>query len=387
MSNAEERVYLDWAATAPPSAVAAEAAAAAPWGNANSLSAEGKTAGRALDAARKQVAELLGARMPSEIIFTSGGTEADNMGVRGLALRNCAGNRRAVLVSAIEHHAVLEAVKPLKREGFKVFTIAADRAGIVTPAALEDAIGKALAAGFEPAVVAVQWVNNELGTIQPVADLAAIAHNAGAKFHCDAVQALGKLPLNLEESGVDSAAFSAHKIGAAKGVGALYLRRGVHCDALVLGGAQEANRRGGTSNVAGAASFAAALQQATDERELNWASATLYKELILDALDELEGPNLLAPTLASQEACVPHILSLLCNNLEGETLVQRLDWQGIAASSGSACSTGSLDPSHVITAIGVPKQQAYGSLRLSFGSSTTLHDIVMLLEALPEVLR
>ncbi len=390
MSAAEaaaDRVYLDWAATAPFDARLSEVMAEASWANANSLYTEGKTAARQLDEARHRLAAALGARTPAEIVFTSGGTEADNTALRGLAHRNCDGNRSAVLIGALEHHAVHEAARVLKREGFDIFEIPASSGGLITVEALQDSLKKATAAGKAPSVVAVQAVNNELGTVQPIADLAEVAHRSGARFFCDAVQGLGKTEIKLEDSGIDAAAFSAHKIGALKGSGALYLRRSVPCDALIVGGGQEAGRRGGTSNVLGALVFAEAAEHAVAEREEVCARLQGFKETILSRLAKLDAPHALVPTLSDQECCVPQILSLLCDGLEGETLVQRFDAAGIAVSSGSACSSGSLDPSHVITGIGISKQRAYGSLRISCGRTTTAEDIECFLSCLNEVLR
>ncbi|MCD8200163.1 MAG: cysteine desulfurase [Coriobacteriaceae bacterium] len=382
-----DRVYLDWAATAPFDERLKEAMEEASWANANSLYAEGKTAARQLDDARHRLAAALDARTPAEIVFTSGGTEADNTALRGLAHRNCDGNRTAVLIGALEHHAVHEAARILKREGFDIFEIPASSGGLITVDALQATLEKATSAGKDASVVAVQAVNNELGTVQPVADLAQTAHRAGARFFCDAVQGLGKTAIDLEGSGVDAAAFSAHKIGGLKGSGALYLRRSVPCDALIVGGGQEAGRRGGTSNVLGALVFAEAAEHAVAEREETCARLQGFKDEILANLSELDAPHGLTPTLSDQECCVPQILSLLCDGLEGETLVQRFDAAGIAVSSGSACSSGSLDPSHVITGIGISKERAFGSLRISCGRTTTAADIERFLTCLEEVLR
>ena len=230
-------------------------------------------------------------------------------------------------------------------------------------------------------------VNNELGTIQPVRELARVAHDAGAKFMTDCVQALGKIEIDLEKSGVDAAVFSGHKVGALKGVGVVYVRRSAKIQPLLFGGGQEMGLRSGTSNVMGAVCMARAIEFAVAEREENWEHAAALRERILAGIDGLDAEHALVRTLADDSRCIPHTLSLVANGLEGETVVQRLDAAGIAASSGSACATGSLDPSYVLMALGMSKQQAYGSLRLSFGAGTTDADVDQLLAALPGALR
>lgn len=385
--QAGRRVYLDYAATAPLDPRLHQVIAACSWANANSLYAEGREARRQLEDARKRIARAVGARQPAEIVFTSGGTEGDNMAVRGLLPANAKPQETHVIVSSIEHHAVADAAASLKRLGCKVHSVPANRSGVVTPQALQETAAKALAQGGTLALVAVMAVNNELGTIQPVRELAAAAHELGALFFTDCVQALGKVEMNLEESGVDAAAFSAHKLGALKGAGFVYLRRGTRVQPLLFGGGQESGLRSGTSNVMGACAMAAAVEYAVAEREAVWQHAAALRAQLLEGLGRLEVRHGLAPTLADDASCVPHTLSLLADGLEGETLVQRLDSLGVAASSGSACSTGSLDPSPVLTAIGIPKQRAYGSLRLSFGAATTAADIDHLLGVLPQALR
>ena len=385
--QAGRRVYLDYAATAPLDPRLHQVIAACSWANANSLYAEGREARRQLEDARKRIARAVGARQPAEIVFTSGGTEGDNMAVRGLLPANAKPQETHVIVSSIEHHAVADAAASLKRLGCKVHAVPANRSGVVTPQALQETAAKALAQGGTLALVAVMAVNNELGTIQPVRALAAAAHELGALFFTDFVQALGKVEVNLEESGVDAAAFSAHKLGALKGAGFVYLRRGTRVQPLLFGGGQESGLRSGTSNVMGACAMAAAVEYAVAEREAVWQHAAALRAQLLEGLGRLEARHGLAPTLAVDAPCVPHTLSLLADGLEGETLVQRLDSLGVAASSGSACSTGSLDPSPVLTAIGIPKQRAYGSLRLSFGAATTAADIDHLLAVLPQALR
>lgn len=383
----EQRAYFDYAATAPFDARLADVIASASWANANSLYAEGREARRQLDDARRRIARALGARQPAEILFTSGGTEGDNMAVKGLIEPNAKPAVTHVIVSNIEHHAVLDSAMSLKRHGYHVHTVACDKNGIVTAQALSDAIDKALACGGKLAVVGVMAVNNELGTIQPVRELARVAHDAGAKFMTDCVQALGKIEIDLEKSGVDAAVFSGHKVGALKGIGVVYVRRSAKIQPLLFGGGQEMGLRSGTSNVMGAVCMARAIEFAVAEREASWEHATALRERILAGIDGLDAEHALVRTLADDSRCIPHTLSLVANGLEGETVVQRLDAAGIAASSGSACATGSLDPSYVLMALGMSKQQAYGSLRLSFGAGTTDADVDQLLAALPGALR
>lgn len=381
------RVYLDYAATAPFDERLADCIAQASWANANSLYAEGRQARAQLQEARARIASALGARQPAEITFTSGGTEGDNMLVTGLIEPNAKPSGTCIVTSNIEHHAVLDAAAALKRHGFDVRQVPADKRGIVTPDALERVLGEVDACGRRCAVVSVMAVNNELGTIQPVRELAGVAHAHKARFMTDCVQALGKLPFDLEASGVDAASFSAHKIGALKGVGAVYIRRGTKVQPLVRGGGQEAGLRSGTSNVMGALCMAAAVEYAVDERKDNWDHAQHLREKLLAGIGALDAAHKITSTLADDSCCVPHTLSLIAEGLEGETLVQRLDTLGFAVSSGSACSTGSLDPSYVVMACGIPKAKAYGSLRLSFGAKTTEHDIERFLEVLPQALR
>lgn len=383
----EQRAYFDYAATAPFDARLADVIATASWANANSLYAEGREARRQLDDARRRIARALGARQPAEILFTSGGTEGDNMAVKGLIEPNAKPTDTHVIVSNIEHHAVLDSAMSLKRHGYHVHTVACDKNGIVTAQALSDAIDKALAGGGKLAVVSVMAVNNELGTMQPVRELARVAHEAGTKFMTDCVQALGKIEIDLEKSGVDAAVFSGHKVGALKGIGVVYVRRSAKIQPLLFGGGQEMGLRSGTSNVMGAVCMARVIEFAVAEREASWEHAAALRERILAGIDGLNAEHELVRTLADDSCCIPHTLSLVASGLEGETVVQRLDAAGIAASSGSACATGSLDPSYVLMALGMSKQQAYGSLRLSFGAGTTDADVDHLLAALPGALR
>lgn len=386
-ASQQARVYLDYAATAPFDERLCGVIEAAPWANANALYEEGRMSARCLNDARARIAGVLGAHAPAEIIFTSGGSESDNTAIKGLANIVPGAARTHVVVSAIEHPAVLNAADALKRRGFKVDSLVPDAKGVVGADALEELLAAIDAAGDATTLVCVQAVNNEIGTIQPVRALAQTAHAHHALFVCDAVQALGKIPIDLEASGVDACSFSAHKIGAPHGCGILYLRRGLHLVALVHGGGQEHGLRSGTSNVPGALAFARAVELAEEERAANAEHAAALRARLLAGIARGAFPHRLECTLPQDAPHVAHILSLLCDGLEGETLVLRCDNAGIAVSSGSACSTGSLDPSHVLSAIGIPKERAYCSLRLSFGRQTTQGDIDRFIDALPEVLR
>lgn len=385
--HANKRVYLDYAATAPFDDRLREVLAGASWANANALYAEGREAAAQLREARARIARDLGAHAPGEIVFTSGGTEADNMAVKGMAQAISGANNTHVIVSAIEHHAVLNAADAMRSRGFKVDRLVPGRDGVVHPEALAALLDDIEARGDACCLVCVQLVNNELGTIQPTSDLARIAHDHGALFFSDCVQALGKIAIDLGGSGIDAAAFSAHKIGAPKGIGALYLRRDVRIGTLMHGGGQEAGRRGGTSNVPAACAFAQAVAHAVAEREEAWRHAADLKRRLLDGIAACECAHAIKATLRDDANAVPHILSLHVEGLEGETVVLRCDNAGIAVSSGSACSSNSLDPSHVLSAIGLSRDEALGGLRLSYGRQTTIEEVERFIDALPEVLR
>lgn len=309
------------------------------------------------------------------------------MAIKGLAKPVAGAAHTHVIVSAIEHHAVLNAADALKSAGYKVDRLMPGSDGIIVPEALERQLAAIEDAGDACCLVCVQAVNNELGTIQPIEELALITHEHGALFACDAVQALGKLSFDLEASGVDACAFSAHKIGAPKGIGALYLRRGTRIAPLIHGGGQEAGMRSGTSNVPGACAFAQAVEYAVGEREQTWSHVLALREHLLDAIARGGFAHELLVTVPDEAAVVPHILSLHARGLEGETVVLRCDNAGFAISSGSACSTSSLDPSHVLGAIGLSRDDALGGIRLSFGRETNMEDIDRFIEVLPEVLR
>lgn len=385
-SMPEDYVYLDYAATAP---LCEEAAAAmAPYfvpgranlaagGNANSLHAPGRAAFAALEDARKSIARDLGARRPDEIVFTGGATEADDAALLGIAQAAADERRRRgagafaphVVVTAVEHDAVLAPAKRLEAQGFRVTRLVPDRQGFVEVRALEAALDD------DVVLVSVQAANSEVGSIQPIAELARVAHAAGALFHTDAVQALGKVPVNLQELDVDAASFSAHKVGGPKGVGALYLRARTPFQAYAIGGGQESGRRSGTQNVAGIVGFAAAVRAACAMQEDEAARLRALRDKLYAQLGAFDAVEATVDVEPGSRDFLPNIVHVLVDGLESETLILRFDMQGFGVSGGSACSSHSLEPSHVLRALGIDADRAHGALRISLGRYTTEADV------------
>ena len=385
-SMPEDYVYLDYAATAP---LCEEAAAAmAPYfvpgranlaagGNANSLHAPGRAAFAALEDARKSIARDLGARRPDEIMFTGGATEADDAALLGIAQAAADERRRRgagafaphVVVTAVEHDAVLAPAKRLEAQGFRVTRLVPDRQGFVEVRALEAALDD------DVVLVSVQAANSEVGSIQPIAELARVAHAAGALFHTDAVQALGKVPVNLQELDVDAASFSAHKVGGPKGVGALYLRARTPFQAYAIGGGQESGRRSGTQNVAGIVGFAAAVRAACAMQEDEAARLRALRDKLYAQLGAFDAVEATVDVEPGSRDFLPNIVHVLVDGLESETLILRFDMQGFGVSGGSACSSHSLEPSHVLRALGIDADRAHGALRISLGRYTTEADV------------
>lgn len=373
--------YLDHAATTPmrPAALAAYAAAAGEPGNASSLHAAGRAARRRVEEAREQVAAALGAR-PSEVVFTGGGTESDNLAVKGIFWGRLADapRRRRVVASAAEHHAVLDAVQWLARtRQAEVTWLGTDRYGRVTPAALEAALEPD---GADVALVTAMWANNEVGTVQPVADLAALADDRGVPLHTDAVQAVGQLPVHFGDSGVAALTVSGHKVGGPVGVGALLLGRDVPCDPLLHGGGQEREVRSGTLDVAGIAAFAAALTEAVAARERLAAALTALRDSLIARVRAAVPDAVLHGDPAARLPGNAHFSFPGC---EGDALLMLLDAHGVACSTGSACSAGVARPSHVLLALGAGEELARSSLRFSLGHTSTAADVDALLAALP----
>ncbi len=381
MSDTPDRtVYLDYAATTPVDERVV--AAMLPhlterYGNPNSLYAPGRDAYRALEAARESFAAGIGAADPSEVIFTGAGTEGDNAAVLGIArAARARGKGDHVVVSAFEHHAVLEPVHHLENEGFEVTVLKPREDGIVYADDLHSVLRDATV------LVSVMHANNELGTVQPIKDLAAATHGVGAYFHTDAIQALGKVDWNAVEYGVDAASFSAHKIYGPKGVGALYLKRATPFDVFMSGGGQESKKRSGTQNVAGAVAFAKALELMLAERDAENPRLVALRDRVIDGILAMPNTDLNGGRDVPR---LPGTANLVIKGVEGEAMLLQLDNKRIAVSTGSACSSGSLEPSHVLLSIGLKPEIAHGSLRVTVGRFTTEADVDYLLEVLPPI--
>jgi cysteine desulfurase len=380
MTMPEGRIYVDHAATTPTDPRVVEAMLphlTEVWGNPSSIYYEAREARKGLDAARRTVAEVLGAR-PADIIFTSGGTESDNLALRGAAY----GARRRgnhVITTAIEHHAVLHPAERLEQEGFRVTYLPVDGEGLVDLGALERALDD------ETVLVSVMYANNEVGTVEPVAEVARLVKERDPHIivHTDAVQAAGALDLDVDRLGVDMLSLAAHKIYGPKGAGALYLRTRTPFLAQMLGGSQEKNRRAGTENVAGAVGMATALRLAEEERPGRVAQSRELRDRLLAELPaRIPGTRVTGPLDLSRR--VANNFSCCFERVEGEAVLLQLDLKGVSASSGSACTTASLEPSHVLLAMGMPHDLARGSLRVTVGKDNTAEDIDRLLEVLPE---
>ncbi len=335
------------------------------FGNPSSVHGAGRAARALVDAARDRLALVLGAR-PREIVFTGGGSEADNLALRG-GTRGLRERGRHLVVSSVEHEAVLETARDLQREGWELTVLPVDGSGRVRPRDLESALRE------DTALVSVMTANNEVGTIQPVRELAEIAHRAGAVFHTDATQALGKLRLDVGQLGVDMLTVSAHKVYGPKGVGALFVRHGVGLDPIITGGGQERARRSGTENVPGIVGLGLAAELAEAEREPEMARQRALAEELGRRIRE-RVPDAVA-TGALGEQRLANFCTFAFPGAEGELLLLRLDRVGVCASSGSACSSGSLAPSHVLLAMGLSPQLAGGHLRLTLGRSTTEEEV------------
>ncbi len=377
------RIYLDHAATTPPDPRVIEAMMpmfTRFWGNPSSIYLEGQEAFRAIDSARKVCADLLGA-VPKEIVFTGGGSESDNAAIRGAAFaQRERGRGNHIITSAIEHHAVLHTVEQLEREGFTATYLPVDTEGFVELVALENAVGP------ETTVVSIMTANNEVGTIQPIADISRIAKtkNPNVVVHTDAVQAAGALDITPSALGVDLLSVAAHKLYGPKGVGLLYIKNRTPWQPMILGGSQEKERRAGTENVPGIVGLAAAMQLAWDDSDSRNAHSIQLRNRLLYGLPErIPDTIVTGPTDPSKR--LSNNFSCCFQNVEGESVLLALDMADIAASSGSACTTGSLEPSHVLTAMGIDSDLAHASLRLTVGKDTTESDIDRVLETLPGI--
>jgi cysteine desulfurase len=377
------RIYLDHAATTPPDPRVIEAMLpmlTTFWGNPSSIYLEGQEARRALDSARKVCADLLGAA-PKEIVFTGGGSESDNAAIRGAAFaQRDRGRGNHIVTSAVEHHAVLHTVEQLGREGFRVTVLPVDSEGFVDPAAVESAVGD------DTTVVSIMTANNEVGTIQPIAEISRVAKtkNPNVVLHTDAVQAAGALDITPSKLGVDLLSIAGHKLYDPKGVGLLYIKNRTPWVPMILGGSQEKERRAGTENVAGIVGMATAMKLAWDEFDIrNAHSRELRDRLIFEVPERIADTIITGPTDLGRR--LSNSFSCCFRNVEGESVLLALDMADIAASSGSACTTGALEPSHVLTAMGIDPDLAHASLRLTVGASTTHEQIDSVVAKLPEI--
>jgi len=381
-----KRIYLDYAATTPTHPKVVEAMQpyfSDKFGNPSSIHSFGQEAKGAVERAREQVVRLLAPRHSSgqggsveEIVFTSGGTEADNFALEGVAFAN-EGRGNHIIVSAVEHHAVTECCGFLKKRGFKITYLPVDRYGLADPEDVKKAITD------KTILVSIMHANNEVGTIEPIAEISKVVKEKGIYFHTDAVQTAGHIPLNVNELGVDLLSISAHKLYGPKGVGALYVRKGTRIARFLYGGGQENNRRASTENVPGIVGFGVAAELALEDVN-NGESRKLIPlrdKLIKGILEKIPDSQLNGhPTFR-----LPNNVNVTIKYVEGESMLLNLDMEGIAASTGSACSSGSLEPSHVLMAIGLSPELAHGSLRFTLGRLTTEEEIDKVLMVLPKI--
>ncbi len=362
-----ERIYLDHGATTPPHADVIEAMLPyfrQHFGNPSSVHSFGREARRALDESREKTAMALGVA-PEEIIFTSGGTEANNLAIQGVA-EALAARGKHIITSAVEHHAVLDTVKIMADKGCSLTVLPVDPCGIVNPDDLRKAIRD------DTVLVTIMTANNEIGTVQPVAELSRICHDKGVPFHTDAVQAIGSIPLDLGEVPIDLLSLSAHKFYGPKGIGALFVRKGTKLGKLMFGGGQERKMRPGTENIPAIVGLAKAIELATADIPGKNATITVLRDRLIEKLlQEIDAVQLNGHPVHR----LPGNVNISVNFVEGEGLLLDLDLNGIAASSGSACTSGSLEASHVLMACGMDHQTAHGSLRLTLGHGNTLEEV------------
>ncbi|MBI3048765.1 MAG: cysteine desulfurase [Acidobacteria bacterium] len=371
-----QRVYLDHNATTPLHPAVADAMVRVlrdEFGNPSSVHHFGQRAKAAVDEARSAVAALLGAD-PGDVVFTSGGTESDNLAIRGAAEALERTGKRHLVASAIEHEAVLNTLKALARRGWTTTLLLVDETGIVSPDALRAALTD------ETALVSVMHANNEIGTVQPIAELARLAHDCGALFHTDAVQSAGKIPIDVKALGVDLLSISAHKFYGPKGAGALWIRRGLRLLPALTGGKQERNRRAGTENVAGIVGMGAAAAVARSKMAEEAARLAALRDRLEDGvLGAVPGTAI----NGARTPRVPNTTNISFDRVEAESLLIALDLEGIAVSTGSACSSGTLEPSHVLKAMGFPPHRTQNSIRFSLGAANTDVDIDQVIAVLP----
>ena len=370
-------IYVDNSATTPISKEVLDAMM--PWltegyGNASSIYSKGREAGWALKGAREQIASILGAQ-PNEIYFTSGGSESDNWAIKGAAATMAKRGKKHIITSAFEHHAVLHSCAALEKQGFEVTYVPVHENGIVRVEDIEAAIRP------DTGLVTIMYANNEIGTIQPIKEIGALCRKHKIWFHTDAVQAFGHVPINVEEQNIDMLSVSGHKIHAQKGVGLLYVKKGVVLPNLIDGGAQERGKRAGTENIAGIVGLAKAMEIASQNIEERGERTKVLRDKLIDNILKIDRTRL----NGDREQRLPGNVNISIEGIEGESLLLSLDMYGICASSGSACTSGSLDPSHVLLAIGLCHEVAHGSLRISLSDENTMEDVDRILEVLPGI--
>ena len=370
-------VYADNAATTSVSKTALDAMIpylTTQYGNPSSLYSFAQKAKEALEEARKTVADIIGAE-PKEIYFTSGGSEADNQAIVSMAKFGAIKGKKHLISTKFEHHAVLHTLKQLEKQGFEVTLLDVHEDGVVRLEDVEAAIRE------DTALVTIMFANNEIGTVQPIKEIGELCRSKGIPFHTDAVQAAGHMPINVKEMNIDLLSMSGHKFHAPKGVGVLYAKRGMPLFNIIEGGAQERGKRAGTENIPGIVALAAALKESVDNMEANTAKIIPMRDKLFAELSKIPHSKI----NGSLEHHVPGTVNMCFEGIEGESLLLMLDAKGICASSGSACTSGSLDPSHVLLSIGLPHEVAHGSLRLSVGEYNTMEEIDHIIKVVPEV--
>ncbi len=370
-------VYADNAATTSVSKTALDAMIpylTTQYGNPSSLYSFAQKAKEALEEARKTVADIIGAE-PKEIYFTSGGSEADNQAIVSMAKFGAIKGKKHLISTKFEHHAVLHTLKQLEKQGFEVTLLDVHEDGVVRLEDVEAAIRE------DTALVTIMFANNEIGTVQPIKEIGELCRSKGIPFHTDAVQAAGHMPINVKEMNIDLLSMSGHKFHAPKGVGVLYAKRGMPLFNIIEGGAQERGKRAGTENIPGIVALAAALKESVDNMEANTAKIIPMRDKLFAELSKIPHSKI----NGSLEHHVPGTVNMCFEGIEGESLLLMLDAKGICASSGSACTSGSLDPSHVLLSIGLPHEVAHGSLRLSIGECNTMEEIDYIIKVVPEV--
>ena len=372
-------VYADNAATTAMSQVAIQAMLPyfdKVYGNPSSLHSVGQVAKEALDEARKTVADCLGCE-PREIIFTSGGSEADNQAIISAARYGARRDKKHIISTAFEHHAVLHTLQKLEKEGFEVTYLDVHQGHNITAQQVKDAIRE------DTCLVTVMYANNEIGSVLPIPEIGAICKEAGVLFHTDAVQAVGHIKINVKEQNIDMLSLSAHKFHGPKGVGALYVRKGFPLVNIIEGGAQERGKRAGTENIAAICGMAAAMKDACDHIDENMPRVTAMRDKLIEGLSKIPHCALNGDPVNR----LPNNVSFCFEGIEGESLLLYLDAQGVCASSGSACTSGSLDPSHVLLAIGRVHDVAHGSLRLSLSDYNTMEEMDHILTVVPQIVQ